>query len=253
MPVPSRQTIAPQVFERFQRWIQVAETYVDPDSFEFKSALRDAERLASAKDPSAPLHSWLLRGMLFQVTGNIDEVVYCCTNARRLSPKDTENADNIEIVALCNLGYFTRAHDLLVVNGEEDIRSSLLLALVTGAFAWASKWGSGASFAEEEECKAIVAMARRCVVTLERLGITEDHVRRVLDLAGEVVRKHRIFFVGDAPIIRTTHEGLLYQQKLSLSPERASELTLEVIDLMIEADLDTSGIYFSFLGVADAN
>ena len=85
-------------------------------------------------------------------------------------------------------------------------------------------------------------------MTLEQLNISPDVLQRVLALAGQVLRKHQMFFVGEAPFVHAVDDCFLYELEVDVAPAAATRMTDEVIAMMVERDLDVPGLAFSFIG-----
>ena len=73
----------------------------------------------------------------------------------------------------------------------------------------------------------------------------------MLDVAGEVLRRNRLIWAETAPLMRTIDDdedaALLYQLYVPFSADRAFALTEEVFELLIDRDLATPGLSFTFL------
>lgn len=240
-----RATTQNEVIAKIDTWLGQAHSYLDHDSFEFKSFWRDAEKLANADGFAASI----ARALISHMAGDMTNATHWLGNARKW-PSSAVEVNNAELVIASNLGYFSIAYEAIESQSEMSIDLPVLsnLAMLSGSFTLLAECRDGTRFAEgyfrEQPDREL---ARRCVMALHNTQISEASVRAVLDLAGEVLRAHRILFAGDAPLIRAVDDGLLYQLRVKVAPAEASRLTDEVIMKMIEQDLDAPGLAFSFI------
>lgn len=79
-------------------------------------------------------------------------------------------------------------------------------------------------------------------------SVSEADLQAILDVAGEVLREHSLFWLGSDPHLGASDDALLYQFCIAVDPQTASALTDEVLDRVISRDLDRPGLLFSFLG-----
>ncbi|KTT17967.1 hypothetical protein NS331_16555 [Pseudacidovorax intermedius] len=81
-------------------------------------------------------------------------------------------------------------------------------------------------------------------------GIPDSEYARVLDLAGEMLRQRRLFWLDRSPRLLFDEEMDCHwvQFRIAVSPEDAADMTGELISLLVEADLDRLPINVSFYG-----
>ncbi len=245
MPGAQRATIANEVSDVILRMVTSADQYFDRPSFEIRQQERQLDKLACVDAFGASI----LRALLVQLYGDLEESLHWTRNARKLrsSPEDLATVDRVESVIFTNLGYFSRGAKLLVAQKEHHQIDQAHLMLTSGA--WEELGSLYGKFVPTEFPRAVTAVetARRCNMSLQSMGVTQDHLQAVLDLAGEVLRKHRLLFLEDQPIIRDCGDAVLYQLLIRVEPRKAIELTDEVIDGMIDRELDAPGLTFSFI------
>ena len=96
-----------------------------------------------------------------------------------------------------------------------------------------------------------VELARKGVAVFERNHASDASVRRMIDVAGEVLREHRLFWLDEEPLIRTYSDdegaGLLYQLYVGVSAEEAARMTDEVIVRLIEREIEVPGLSIAFI------
>ncbi len=241
MPAGRPQTIAPEVLGGIQKWLATASTYAQPNDFFFKSTLQSAEKLSNADSFAGAL----AKAFTYHLIGEIDESLHWVGNLRKYQ-REPMAVSATEAIVLSNLGYFGRATDVFRKTPAEPGMLEAIL-LVCGSFEMLLARAEGTALADTEKGREIILVAERCVMTLSQFGIQEAQLQSVLELAGEVLRSHRMFFADELPLIRTNEDGLLYQLRVRVDPSVAAQYTDEVIDLMIERDLDVDGLSFSFL------
>lgn len=243
MPARGRVTIANEVFGKIEVWLANANHYLNPADFLFKSLQRATEMLIKVN----PTAGWIATAQLWMCTGDLDAVFRSSENVRRLSGGTSWIANDLDIIALVNVGHFSGAHErILAVPTDERDGYAAILHLAAG---WRTidAWSAGTPLADDERWMPILNMALDLERTLKNIGVTEEQLRQVLDVAGAVLREHRLFYAGTAPVVRTAHDGLLYQLRVGVTARQANDMTLQVIDRMIEHNLDAEGLYFSFI------
>jgi hypothetical protein len=237
-------TIANELIAKIGALISEASEYADPQDFAFKVLSRDAEKLANADGYAASI----ARAMLANLAGNRDATSHWLRNAEKW-PGTASDVRWAEIVMLSNLGYFTEAASLF--HAEPTCvpakQTFINLAFLLAAFQLLLVPAKGTAIAEEVNGHPDLALAKRCDMALNEMKVSEAHVRAVLDLAGEVLRKHNVFFIGEAPLIRTVPDGVLYQLRVKAAPQELTVMTDEVITSMVAKDLDAPGLAFRFI------
>ena len=85
---------------------------------------------------------------------------------------------------------------------------------------------------------------------LSKNGVDDDVCAKVVDVAGEVLRKHRLFWTGPQQtlFVDGQTDAVLMRFNVDVSFEQAASLNLEAIDLLIERDLDTCPFKIDFVG-----
>jgi hypothetical protein len=243
MVSPRPLTIASEVLGAINRWLATASHYSERTDFFFVSTKRSAEMLANADAYAASI----ALAMLHHTAGDLDEALYWVRNLRKWSAD--QHSYDTEAIVLSNLGHFSRAVDAIRSSPVEQwlVREEILL--LSGAFDLLVSRAEGTSLAETEEGQTALATAARCTMVLNNMGVKESHLQAILEIAGEVLRSHRMFYDDQRPLIRTTDDSLLYQMSIRTEASVAAEMTDEVIVKMVERDLDAPGLAFSFIPV----
>lgn len=244
MPAPQRATIESSVHDELNRWISTATTFMDEDSLRFKSFLRTINQLSRADATAAALH----RAFVHHCAGDIDESLHWIKNFRHLAPGDQGNASRLEALVLSNLWYFSRASAALVGGSLQTRASVVSILFLVAEWDRLVAWSRELPEDELPELHKAASVASECLMTIEHLHITQDQIRSVLDLAGEVARENRLFFLGEVPHVRALGDCMLYQLEVDVEPRVAAKMTDRVIDMMIEKDLSFPGFAFAFIG-----
>lgn len=99
----------------------------------------------------------------------------------------------------------------------------------------------------------LLARIRRAAEVLDAADVPDQVIRRTIDTAGIVVRRHRLLWRGDMPdlhVLDQTQGGPLVAlaYHFPVTPEEASEMTWAYLELMLEHGQDTSAFQVWFVG-----
>jgi hypothetical protein len=248
-PVPA--TIENSIRERLSATLHSAIRYADPASFSIKSMLNDAEKLIAVDPPNGSL----VKAEIYHLCGDIGQFDKWLDNARRLGAGP--QADRSAMYVRSNLGYFSasvRAFEQLVVVESGVLSDVFAFGLVICSYRRMGDAAASAAKAKMElgmDSGYFIDTARKGVDVLNKLGINEGQVQSVLDVAGEVLRRHNLFWMERGPVVRFSDAaespGLLYQMYVGVPPAEALQLTDEVLELLFERDLYLPGLAFTFI------
>ncbi len=225
-----------------------------PTTFERARFERD---LDSIEKHDAAL-AFTLRGVLAQLDGDIESVEQNVAKARHL------NARGVDIIladAYSNLGFATRSLSLLrekMRAGVPDLSAYFSSALNSGAAVTmmsvvdqTQSVGQGLS----QRANDLLPIARKIAATLADVGHTEDELALVLDVAGEVLREHKLLWLDDMPQIiveRNDSEesapGVHYYYRVDVSPQEAAALSGDIAWRLIDRDLAFPSMTVSLVG-----
>lgn len=244
----NRATIAPEIWDQVRGLVEGADYYREPQDFQLKLLLRSADKLSNA---DAAMSS-IVKALAYHLSGDDASVTHWLANARRFPQLAPGAIDAQESCIWSNLGWFGKAAQATTLRLAEHVGplDFARMALLCGAFeSVAAYLSAGADIAGSEDAFQKV---RRCAMVLERVGVPPAGVRSVLDVAGEVLRQHRMFFSGTEPIVHTLDSedgaGLLYELRVPVDAATADAMTDEVIHALIERELLLPGVSFSFVG-----
>ncbi len=238
-----RATIATAVGRSIDGWVRSATRYVDGDAFQLRALDHDLDKLFKADAYAASL----LRGTLHQLLGDADNALYWVHNARRLrgDPASELRSDGVEAMILSNLGYFSRASSLLAKEGKDADRCHPVLLYLCGAWNELARLPVTVDLSHDEV--AMMQTVRRRSSLCQQIGVSQAQIQAVLDVAGEVLRERRMFFLGDRPLVRDCDDAVLYQLHVPAHAVEAAAMTASVIERLVQRDLDVAGFAFSFL------
>lgn len=241
MPSSRPETIAKELNDQISGWLSNAHLYADPASFELKYLWKSADKLSLADAYAASL----TKAMIAHLCGDLNDAYRWIKNARNW-PND-QKSEEIEAIVLSNLGYFSRVAVVLRSESVSADESFAAVALLSGAFdTLIDRWTSS-PYGATESGREDILVAERCRMSLKQVGVSEEQMRAMLDVAGGVLRRHKMFFAGQRPLIRSIHDGVLYQLPVRANLAETAAMTDEVLHELVELDLDAPGLAFSFI------
>lgn len=95
--------------------------------------------------------------------------------------------------------------------------------------------------------------AGRGAETLTLLGVSDEQLASMLDLAGERLRTNKLYWEGSMPDIRVLSPqnggpALMFNYRVAVSPQESARLTWELTEALVTRDLDIPGIHVGFVG-----
>jgi len=220
------------------------DVYADAGSWEMRSLKRECERV---RDIDA-FEGWALLGSYYALVGNLAETERCF-NASIALRADAMIYGNY-YASLSNLGYFTKSHQFLVENGAPEFgRLSALnnYARRLGSFKTA------VSFNEKADAMGLVLHESlpdeyfHAARILKQNNFTDEQVNRHLDAAGEVLRRHALFYHDQIRIDVTDMEGVFVGVTcildISKNPKEVLELNIELAKVEEEMDVERHPVF----------
>lgn len=245
MSVPQPASIVGELGLKVRHLVETATSYLDPKEFELRRLLRSCEKLASAE----PYHASIFRAQILHLSGDLEGALYWLRNAERF-PWSQRDVDAHAACLLSNLGYFSVAAERFRRTTLESWGDVSLFCDIGSLLAC---WDHLLKFsaALPMELGQAIDQARSVLMILDKCASTTIDVSAVLDLAGEVLRRHSLFFTGTTSVVHCLNNedgaGMLYELVVPVGSEQAVQMTDEVLDMMIERDLVRTGLAFSFL------
>lgn len=240
-----------ELLDAISGFVVRASRFMDLQSkpIEFVRWNKEAEALMRAN----VLEGSLVKARLGEVVGDIAEVEYWIENAQMNGALRSQLAEPL-LVAYCNLGYASKGlgtfRDWVDV-AHGNIGSTVRLTPAVGAFEYMNSLLSKAAKAHiTVEDADLWPMATEASTVLSKIGVTDDVCAKVIDVAGEVLRRHRLFWTGprQALVVDGKADSVLMRFNVDVSYEQAAALNLEAIDLLIERDLDACPFKIDFVG-----
>jgi len=177
--------------------------YVDGNTFEMRKLRREIEKV---RDVNAAI-GWALLGSYAAISGDIAEVERCFNASMRLEEITTTHGNYHS--TLGNLGYFSKAHQYFRDSGRPE----------TGRFSqisqYAERMGSFQTVvAYDQEARemnietpTIHGASVHAAAVLARAGVSDEQVVSHLDAAGEVLRRHHMFYGQEIEIKVADFDG----------------------------------------------
>ncbi|MDD2976088.1 hypothetical protein [Aquabacterium sp.] len=245
-------TIHSGLRERASQMLAHATHYLSTSQLTWRQLKADAEKLCNADAASGSIELACAHHM----TGNVEQTRYWMRNAALVSG-NSARTQFPSFALLSNLGFFTEASRFY--SSAVTIESGMLTewfpaGIITGNFADMMRLMQAAKLAQLDlsQWEEQMAIATQCDAALTRLQVNDGQLQAMLDVAGEVLREHSLFWLDPYPLVRAWYDdvgaGVLYELKVGVSTDDAYALTEAMIDRLIERDLDAPGVSISFIG-----
>jgi hypothetical protein len=231
--------------------------YGSETEFEGRAIERDLRSVA--KD--FPDVAFLLGATFASTHGDVDKALKMVAKARQLKASGVER---VELNVLSNLGFASRALAQARAKmrpGQPDLSSMFGGAVAAGAIETVDRAINDANTAGQalsSIANEIIPLVRNAAAALRASGHTEDQLAAVLDVAGEVLREHRLLWLDDMPqvfvrmgtddVAADSAPGLHYLYRVDLTPAEAAALGGEVGWRLVDLDLVFPALTVSVLG-----
>lgn len=239
MPAPVPQLKANAIIEQVSSIIVSATTYLSPDDMVIRRLLREAEDSIVAY-PAAG-HSAL--ACVYQLVGDAERTKYHIDNAIRLS-NDLVWVVNRSAI-LSNLGFASEGQKSFKAvvapeNGWMKVVWNQGFAL--GAYRTMNDALVGARKLKLDIEQLDASTVERAAKVMEKLNLSDADVALIFDAAGEILRKRRLFYLGQAPrTVVWDGDGRMPFIKIifktSSSPQATQDMYLELVDKVLERSL----------------
>lgn len=255
MAAPKPALIAGEIDREISALLEGTTHFFSPDQWRIMSALSKVDKLMKVDAGIASLQ----KAAITHLMGEWEEALRWIRNGRNNGMGYV--AERTELFCAANLGYFSRASELF--SKHSTVSTGLLTRDVNFAFTV----GNFRDFLDRVEAlqradldlpeASMVELAKRADSAMKKLGVDHDAVTQMLDVAGEVLREHRLFWQTEHPLVHASDDadcvGVLFQLFVGVTPPEADQLTDEVLDRVIERGLVRPGISFSFIGTQGAD
>lgn len=226
------------------------EQYLDPNSLLVRTLRKDCDKLASVSAADA----WISRARIAQLTGSNEDFDYAINNSQKLDPTDEWRAT--QVIGLLNLHRYSEAQNIVINMLEPQLgwfNSMYKIALRSGAILAVYH-----SSIDHQGAIGIVMtpdfpheFVSKCANFMREQNIADADVGRMLDLAGQVMRKMScmdIKALSWPKLVKTGESEVLhFRFLLQRNPEQVAEANMELALLMAESDLaHLDGLHVSF-------
>lgn len=194
--MPIAQTRGSSLIQDINKVLISASSYVSEDDFWFRRLVAEAEKLKAA----SPHERLNVLAQLYGLAGNV-QLAEQYIDAAIHSKYDLAVVQN-KAVILSNLGYFSKAIPAFMQAGDPEsgfFTRHWKLGLCIGAFQTLAKFLERAKQMQLDLTEVDGALISEAAEFLEAVKVTDVQLAHALDVAGDVLREHRLFFSGPGP------------------------------------------------------
>lgn len=204
------------------------------------------------------VHGSLKRAFLNSAVGNFAEVERWIKNAEHNHGKDEARIE--WLTHFVNHGFASEA--MAVADLAFERRAGQPLMEVAARVAAAGAFGKIIKAVQQSQENGEVlymtnlyAVSLKAVDTCTALGVSDADIAAVLDVAGELLREHKLMWQNSLPditILDAAQGGptLCIAYRVDLPPDQAASLGWQLAETLIDRGLDRQGLLVDFLGTA---
>lgn len=176
--------------------IRSARTYVPQNDLTFRRYAAEAQKLLKVN----AIEGHNVLSVLYSLTGDAEKAIEHIEIALRIT-----NAPILwcnKAVVLSNLGFFSKAQEAFQKGASPEtgfFGERLKLGVCVGAFHTILKFEAIARRMQLDVDAVQLGLVRRIVSLMDEYSITDADVGEMLDVAGKILRRERLFFVGEDP------------------------------------------------------
>jgi hypothetical protein len=221
----------------------------DATEFQLASWNREIGKLAKVDRATACLY-W---AMLAHVQGKVEDTESFLRESATLKVNPYE-LDDMSLTVYSNLLMASKSlkfFNQFVSIENQNIGMAINRALICGAFQGTIKLMNQAEAAQIDLTSNIVLKKQyQAALILKKLNISDEDCAKVIDVAGETLRSHKLFWIGRSPKIYSNTDFQFVQIKFEIkaTPENAAHMTSETVDKLIELNLHDLPLSVSFVG-----
>mgnify|MGYP003362557963 FL=1 len=252
MTAPQAETIFEDLFQKVSELTDRDGGYLSKNDLYVRSLYRDAEKLKKANR----VHGEVIQGMLAAGCGQIDEAVECFNLALKLSHEYHMHANLLFTMGARFLLPSITIQHLDRLTGEPHAffdEGTLVRALALGAYEHVLAAAATLERVMGDNAKGggVIDAVRAVASKMEKSGIQQAKSTRIVECAGKVLKRHNLRHLGSTPEYTTQDREVGMWIKLPVTPGRAAELELELINDLIAEGLDVEPFFVSFIGMED--
>ncbi|EON10624.1 hypothetical protein [Pandoraea sp. SD6-2] len=232
------QTTSEDITARINRYAEIGGSYVSSTDIAWRAVKRDIDALIKV-DPEM---GWSLYGSWNSKSGNLEEAERGFRAALQLGNSIAVVGN--WVVHKQNSGLFRDALDISREYGEPTLGNFVSMfpkILRSGGIHTAVDYLEQAKRMNIDLGNLDTSDAELADDLLKRAGLTDEEISRHLDLAGEILRKHKQLWVGEdicrVRDIDGVYSGVTFTFPLKLSPMEVFECNCELADAEISAGI----------------
>lgn len=250
MTAPVAKTKGPNLLNELSEFVTKAHRHIEIDdkSISYQKWCREAENVMRV---DAAMGS-IVKAKLSEAHGDVVRADYWYDNFVKLTKNHSAIAV-YQLVTYSNLGYGSKGLQVFrehVDISHGNIGETIWLAIGVGAFQYMNELIKQAQRGKLELPELNMALSQEIAELMAASGTSDDTCAAVIDVAGEVLRKRRLFWLGDhAKFILDKHSNsVLMRFSVEASYKDASRMTMEAAEILIERNLDSSALMIDFVG-----
>lgn len=251
MPVASPKSIVSEVYNQLSRSILDQKRYLDVNDEQYRAWEREIDKLLFKQTGSAHL----CYALLAQLAGDVEAAELHLERARKHGESASLVNENVLLVysnLVCATKFLSAAESSVSVPAN-NVARYLHPMMASGGFAMLRKLlqqteSAGVDMTGHEHVATL-----RSLVSVVPVDVTDAQYAAAIDTAGDVLRKHRLFWYGSE--MRISHDeatgcaGIRY--RVGVSTNAAAEMNLELVDLLIDRNLIDVPLTLGFIGVGE--
>jgi hypothetical protein len=245
MPSPQRATIAQALGERVDAWLRTATRWADSGDFQIKVFARDAHKLHSA-DAVAGSE---LQAVVAHLTGDVTGAERSINKLQMLG--HGLRAAFMASLVYSNLGRFSDALSQLRQHPRllNESLSARKFTFVSGGYDLLTQLQPD-EIGDDPVAMQLHTMATSSMHSLQAAGVSVLDAQQALQIAGDVLANHRLFFVGELPLVHALPDHLLVQLVVDAPASQLAAMNDQYLDTLIQRNLDRPGFSFAFISQA---
>ena len=227
-------TKATTLVKELNNAIRSAHTYVPQDELTFRRYAAEAQKLLKVN----AVEGHHVFSVVYSLAGEAEKAIEHIDIALRLTNEPILWCNKAAI--LSNLGFFSEAQKAFKKGVSPENRlfgEQLMLGLCIGAFQTILEFETVARRMQLDVNAEQLDRVRRIVSLMDEYSIRDADVGAMLDVAGKILRRERLFFLGEGPDIAIWDQDALEEQdagQLVFGKSQPEELDRRLA-LLIEA------------------
>lgn len=249
MPATHPATIATNIGQQLHAQMSQMGHFYDADSFILLRIDAENKKLMSV-DPAGFYRNL---AVIAHMRGNLEALEAHLLKAQKINKFDVDN-ETTRVCLYANLGFASKALEFF--NNSVDIKHGNLSQFASnasgiGAFQRSIEIMQQASLAKLElpNLELMTALNEAGVILRDQ-GVADALCAKIIDVAGEVLRSRKLFWLNPHPAIcvNKASRTVAMCMAVDVSPDEAANMTMETATKLIALNLDSAAFYVSFRG-----